>query len=61
MSCWENSACLPVPKEENSERPKDLKAVLITGRPIYFAGLNESGSLGDIAKMVRKPRNPVLE
>jgi hypothetical protein len=58
MSCWENSACLPVLKEETQ---KDLKAVLITGRPNYFAGLNESGSVGDIAKMVRKPRNPVLK
>jgi hypothetical protein len=38
MSCWDNSACLPGLKEENSEKPK---AVLITGRPIYFAGLNE--------------------
>lgn len=43
------------------ETQRDLKAVPITGRPIYFAGLNESGSVGDIAKMVRKPRKPVLE
>jgi hypothetical protein len=43
------------------ETQKDLKAVLIRGRPTYFAGLNESGSVGDIAKMVRKPRNPVLK
>jgi len=57
MSCWENSACLPVLKETQ----KDLKAVLITGRPTYFAGLNESGSVGDIAKMVCKPGNPVLK
>jgi hypothetical protein len=49
---------LPVLKEETQ---KDLKAVLITGRPTYFAGLNESGSVGDIAKMVPKPRNPVLK
>jgi hypothetical protein len=41
MSFWENSArvCRVCKKKT------DLQAVLITGRPIYFAGLNESPAL----------------
>jgi hypothetical protein len=45
-------------KEENSEKPKGRNN---HWRPIYFAGLNENPGVGDIAKMVRKPRNPILE
>jgi hypothetical protein len=46
---WENSGYLPGLQKETE---KDLKAALINRRPIYFAGLNESASLGDISKMV---------
>jgi hypothetical protein len=50
------------PKSENTSIGVDGTpvAALSTGGP-YFAGINESSSVGDITKMIRKPRNPVLE
>ncbi len=60
MSFWENSACLPGSLRRET-RKVPIKAVLITGRPIHFALLNESIGVGVIAKTVRKPNGPVME
>lgn len=49
MSCW---ATRRVCRSFKKKTQRDLKAVPISGRPIYFAGLNKSDSVGDIAKMV---------
>jgi hypothetical protein len=50
MSCGRTRRVCRVSRKKTE---KDLKAARITGRPIHFAGLDESASLGDISKMVR--------
>jgi hypothetical protein len=41
--CLGELGVLPGLQEETQ---KEREAVLITGRPVYFAGLNESASVG---------------